>query len=214
MAVDILGFRKQSRRSDKYHLRMTRLFASLSIICGTMFAMLIPSFGGMIPFYVALTGTFFLPLTVPYVGGALYRNASRGAGIASLLCGTGLGCLLFFASHHLPPELGHPQWRPFWVLGFSIGVFVVWSKVENRFKGNISREELASILNAFELGKSMPGEDLEELVCAHSLQPWEGQSNLDYKTLGVPRNTAWHSRPASFELAATITLLVLMIWWW
>ena len=92
--------------------------------------MLIPKFGGMIPFYVAFTGTFFLPLTVPYIGGALYRNASRGSGMASLLGGVGIGLFLFLGSAFLPNWLTHPQWRPFWVLGFAWIVFFLWSILE------------------------------------------------------------------------------------
>ena len=40
---------------------MTRLFALVSIVCGTLFAMLIPRFGGMIPFYVVLTARSSYP---------------------------------------------------------------------------------------------------------------------------------------------------------
>jgi hypothetical protein len=214
ITVDILRFRDSGRKSDRYFLGMTRLFASLSIVCGTMFAMLIPTFGGMIPFYVALTGTFFLPLTVPYVGGALYKNASRGAGLASLLSGTGLGCILFLLSHLLPTTLGHPQWRPFWVLGFSIGIFVIWSKIENRLKGSIPNQEIASILNSFELGKTMKGRDVLKTLLGNPLRPWPGRRNLDFNTLGVPDGTPWYLRPDAPELTVTAILIVLMLWWW
>lgn len=214
MAVDLLGYRKRAERDERYHLMMTRLFASLSIVCGTLFAMFIPSFGGMIPFYVAFTGTFFLPLTVPYVGGALYKHASRGAGMASLLGGTGLGLVLFAGSSLLPPLLGHPQWRPFWVLGFAVVMFILWSMIENQVRGPVAKAELANILNSFELGKSMTPREVEGIVRSSALEPWEGQNSLDFKILGVPDDVPWHSRPATFEVSAAVVLVALMLWWW
>ncbi len=133
---------------------------------GQAFAMLIPMFGGMIPFYTAMTGTFFLPLTVPYVGGALYRQASRRSGMASVAGGIALGCVLFFGGQFelLPPVLSHPQWRPFWVLAFTGIVFVVWSVFENRVSRNrgeglTEEHQLASILNASQLGKPATPEE-------------------------------------------------------
>ena len=108
-------------RSDRYYLAMTRLFALVSIVCGTLFAMLIPRFGGMIPFYVVLTGTFFLPLTVPYLGGALYPKASRGSGMASLVGGILLGSVLFLGADASPPVLGHPQTAAVLGVGVRLG---------------------------------------------------------------------------------------------
>ena len=214
MTVDMFKYLGQSDRTDKYHLGMTRLFAALSIICGTLFAMLIPTFGGMIPFYVAFTGTFFLPLTVPYVGGALYKNASRGSGMAALAGGVGLGLVLFLGSGHLPTALGHPQWRPFWVLGFSSIVFVVWSMIENKVRGPIPQTELASILSSSKLGKSATPREVKEMIQSQPVPPWEGQKNLDYDALGIPENVPWYSHPTTFEVSAIVLLVVLMIWWW
>jgi Na+/proline symporter len=216
MTVDVFKLGRDNGRSDRDDLRMTRLFASASIVCGTLFAMFIPMFGGMIPFYVAMTGTFFLPLTVPYVGGALYRSASRGSGIASLVGGIGLGSVLFLGGELevLPPVLSHPQWRPFWVLGFSWLTFVGWSLVENRVKGRIPQDDLASVLNAFDLGKPVPSERIREIVRSRSILPWEGQKNVDYDTLGKPKDVPWYGNPATFELSAVVLLVLLMIWWW
>ncbi len=211
LAVDIFAFRKNEKKDEKHHLLMTRLFASLSIVCGTFFAMLIPKFGGMIPFYVAFTGTFFLPLTVPYVGGALYRYASRGAGIVSLLAGTGLGCVLFLGSSLLPATFSHPQWRPFWVLGFSGAVFVIWSMIENRVIRRTVKADAACVLNSFDLGRRMTSEEVGTMIRSYS---WEGKGDLDYERMGVPRHLPWYSRPTTFELIATISMIGLMIWWW
>jgi hypothetical protein len=214
LAIDIFRYREDQARNEKYHLRMTRLFASLSIVCGTMFAMFIPEFGGMIPFYVAMTGTFFLPLTVPYVGGALYRNASRGAGIASLVGGTGLGCILFLGSSKLPVMLGHPQWRPFWVLGFAVASFLLWSCFENKVKGPPAEDRLANILNRFELGKAMTAAEIQRKLQSHTLPTWNEPGELDYKRLGVPESVPWYSHPTTYELTLALLLSILMVWWW
>jgi Na+/proline symporter len=122
ITVDILG--PLSRSPKKDNLLIARLCAAGFMVLGTFLAMLIPYFEGMIPFYVQFTGTFFLPLTVPYIGGALFKGASRGAGMASLVGGISLAIPLFFADliakqypgeEWLPVWMSHPQWRPFWV---------------------------------------------------------------------------------------------------
>ena len=214
MTVDIFKYLSRTGKADRFHLRMTRVFAALAIICGTLFAMLIPRFGGMIPFYVAFTGTFFLPLTVPYVGGALYKKASRGSGMAALLGGVGVGSVLFLGSDFLPPVLGHPQWRPFWVLGFSWLCLILWSMIENSIRGPIPEAELASILNSFELGKPAQPEEVKRSIESRQIGPWQGQENMDYATVGTPAKVPWYSNPTTFEALAAILLLILMIWWW
>jgi len=214
MTVDVLRSLRKSRIRDKYRLLTTRVFATLSIIIGTLFAMLIPRFGGMIRFYTELTGTFVLPLIVPYVGSALYKKASRRSGIASLVAGVGVGAILFFGHDSFPAMLAHPQWRPFWVLGIASIAFVAWSVFENRARGPIPDTELAGILNSFELGKPAGPEQVKEFLDRHPVSPWEGRENLDYATLGTPKNVPWYSHPTTFEILAAVLLLVLMIWWW
>ena len=166
----------------------------------------------MIPFYVAFTGTFFLPLTVPYVGGALYKKASRGSGMASLLMGVGLGLFLFLGSDFLPVWMGHPQWRPFWVLGVSWISFFTWSVIENKWKGAISETELAGILNAAKLGKRATREEVKKML--KPITPWEGKKNLDYNRFGTPEDIPWYSNPTTFEISIIVLLVVLMIWRW
>jgi hypothetical protein len=224
MTVDVFKSLRRKKRPDTYYLRLTRLFASLSIICGTLFAMLIPRFGGMIPFYVAFTGTFFLPLTVPYVGGALYRKASRGSGMAALVAGIGLGTILFLGYEiplsldrpewSLPTSLSQAQWRPFWVLGFTSLVFVGWSIMENRVKGPIPDTELASILNSHELGRTTGPDEVEQMIRSRTLRPWDGQANIDYHSVGIPRELPWYTHPTTFEGSIVVLLTVLMVWWW
>jgi Na+/proline symporter len=214
MTVDIFKYLGRTKHADVYRLRMTRVFASLAIICGTLFAMLIPKFGGMIPFYVAFTGTFFLPLTVPYIGGALYRKASRGSGMAALAGGVGVGTLLFLGKDLLPPFLGHPQWRPFWVFGFSWICLFLWSAIENRIRGPIPETDLASILNSCDLGRAAPADEVKRVIESRPSASWEGRENLDYAALGTPANVRWYSNPTTFEASAAILLLILMIWWW
>ena len=214
MTVDVLRSFRREGGDDRRRLQMTRIFATLSILLGTLFAMFIPMFGGMIPFYVALTGTFFLPLTVPYIGGALYRRASRGSGIASLVAGVGAGAILFLGSDRLPIVLGHAQWRPFWVLAVTWIVFVGWSMIENRLRGPIPETELAGLLNSSDLGRPATPEEVKDLFDRPGVARWEGRESLDYPTLGTPKDTPWYAHPTTFELSALILLVALMIWWW
>jgi len=216
ITIDVLRYSAEGETTDRARLRWTRLFACLSIMCGTLFAMFIEKYGGMIPFYVAITGTFVLPLTVPYIGGALYRGASRGSGMAALLAGVGGGMFLFLGGKLdlLPVELTHPQSRPFSVLGASWLVFFVWSMIENRIKGRIPQTELASMLSSFELGKPAKPDEVKDMIQSRSLPPWPGQENLDFEKLGTPKGVAWYAHPTTFELSAFALLIVLMIWWW
>jgi len=216
VTVDVLGFSSSKESTDPKYLWLTRLFACLSIICGTMFAMLIPHFEGMIPFYVAFTGTFFLPLTVPYIGGALYRGASRGSGMAALVAGVGVGSILFFGDwfEFLPAEVAHPQCRPFLVLEASFLVFFAWSMVENRIKGLVAKTDVASMLNSSDLGKPATSEEVKAMIQTLPLDAWAGKDELDYQQLGIPKNVAWYAHPTTFEVVAVVLLIVLMIWWW
>ena len=214
MTVDIIKRFSKSVKPDEFYLRLTRIFAALSIVCGTFFAMGIPRFGGMIPFYVAFTGTFFLPLTVPYIGGTLFRKASRGSGMATLLGGVGVGLFLFLGSGFVPTWMGHPQWRPFWVFGFSWIFFFAWSLYENNRKGTVPETELASFLNSSDMGKQVTPEEVKKMVESFPVAPWEGKKNIDYNRLGIPANLPWYSHPSTFEFFTLVLLVVLMIWWW
>lgn len=216
MTVDVLRSFRRNEQSDRHRLLMTRIFATLSILVGTLFAMAIPWFKSMIDFYVALTGTFFLPLIVPYVGGALYRRASRGSGIAALVGGIGVGSLLFLGNEFqwLPAVLSHPQWRPFWVLAFTSIVFVLWSVLENRRRGPLLQSELAGVLNAFDLGKQADSEEVKEMIEGGPIAPWDGKENVDFRALGISKDVPWYSHPTTYEILAVILLVALMIWWW
>lgn len=216
MTVDVLGYSSKKESTDRKYLWLTRLVACLSIVCGTLFAMLIPHFKGMIPFYVALTGTFFLPLTVPYIGGALYRRASRGSGMAALVAGVAVGSVLFFGDwfKFLPAGLSHPQCRPFMVLAVSFLVFFAWSMIENWIKGPIPRTVLASRLNSSDLGKPATPEEVKAMFHAHPVAAWPGENELDYQQLGIPERTPWYAHPTTFEMIAVVLLIALMIWWW
>ncbi len=102
MTVDVFRMLRRKDMPDRRRLMATRLFAAAAIVCGTAFAMLIERYGGMIPFYVTFTGTFFLPLTVPYLGGAWFRWVSRGAGTAAVLGGIGVGAGRVLGGEPLP----------------------------------------------------------------------------------------------------------------
>jgi hypothetical protein len=40
------------------------------------------------------------------------------------------------------------------------------------------------------------------------------RENLAADTLGIARGTPWYGRPGTWELAAAILLIALMVWWW
>ena len=214
VTVDVFGMLGRAEMSDRKRLLVTRLIASLAIVCGTTFAMLIPRFGGMIPFYVAFTGTFFLPLTVPYLGGAFFRWVTRRSGMAALLAGIVLGAVLFLAEKSLPVWLAQAQWRPFWVLGVTWLVLILWSLVERSLVGPIPTDDLASVLNCHDLGRETTPEGVAALMsscpAAASLRDRPGDGN----DLGTPSDSNWLLRPATFELAAVLLMIVLMIYWW
>lgn len=216
MTRDVLGYSSEKESTDRKYLWLTRIFACLSIVCGTMFAMLIPLFEGMIPFYVALTGTFVLPLTVPYIGGALYRRASRGSGMASLVAGVGVGSILFLGDwfKFLPAEVAHPQCRPFLVLETSFLVFFAWSMIENWIKGPVLQTDVASMLNSFDLGKAATPEEVKAMLRERAAASLPGKVELDYEKLGISKRVAWYAHPTTYELVAVVLLIVLMIWWW
>ncbi len=216
MTRDVLGYSTGKESKDRKYLWLTRVFACLSIICGTMFAMLIPYFKGMIPFYVAITGTFVLPLTVPYIGGALYRRASRGSGMASLVAGVGVGSILFLGDwfNFLPAEVAHPQCRPFLVLEASFLVFFAWSMLENWIRGPVPQTDLASMLNSSDFGRPATPEEVKAMIKERRHVSWPGKDELAYENLGISKKVAWYAHPTTFELVAVVLLIVLMIWWW
>ncbi|MHC4179446.1 MAG: sodium:solute symporter family protein, partial [Planctomycetota bacterium] len=164
LTVDIFRMLGRRQISDHRRLMATRLFAAAAIVFGTVFAMFIKRFGGMIPFYVAFTGTFFLPLVVPYLGGAWFKWVGRGAGTAALVGGIGVGAVLFLCQSRLPVYLGHDQWRPFWVLAVAWVVLIVWSLVENAVRGKTPETELASILNVRDLGRPGTPEEIGKRI--------------------------------------------------
>ena len=212
--VDIYKRFISSTKSDKEYLFLTRIFAAGSIIFGTFFAMLIPRFGGMIPFYVAFTGTFFLPLTVPYIGGALVKRASRHSGLAAVLGGVILGSILFIGNESFPVILGHPQWRPFWVFGFSWFCFFVWTYYENGRYGPIPETELASKLNLHDIGKTGTPEEIRKRIEAIPCAEWDGKKNIEFDRLGIRAGLQWYRHPAFYEVFTFIILIILMIAWW
>jgi Na+/proline symporter len=229
MTVDVFRMFRREETSDRARLWATRGFATAAIACGTGFAMFIERFGGMIPFYVKFTGTFFLPLTVPYLGGAWFRWVSRGSGTAAVLGGIGIGAVLFlggeplpigtgedqwFFGGPLPAWLAQAQWRPFWVFGAAWAVMIVWSLVENALRGRIPETELGARLNVYDLGRPGTPEDVQQVVAASPAARPPRTDNLDRGACGVPGATPWYSHPTTFELVAVALMIALMVWLW
>ena len=196
-----------------------------------MFATLVDDFKGMVPFYATFTGTFVLPLTVPYLAAAFCPWASRWSAMASVLGGCGLGLVLFLPTllelvnnnlgtamqmpFELPFWMTHPQVRPIWVLGTAGVVLVVWSLIENSVHGRIPKTELAGRLNAFDLGKNtMTASEVEAVMADDHVGDWPSKSNVDYSRVGVREGAAWYARPGIYETLVVVTLLALVILLW
>ena len=210
---DVFRMMNSEKYTEAQRLMWARIFATIAIVLGSLLSMKVKDFGGMVPFYVTFSGTFVLPLTVPYLATAFFPAASRHSALASLIAGCMVGLVLFLVDG-LPEYMTQAQCRPIWVLGTSLVVMVIWSIVENSIKGRIPREELASRLNTFEFGRSMTGEELKELVESGDIKPWEAQKNIDYSKLGIQKGIAWYSRPGLFETIALVFLISIMIWLW
>ena len=206
LVVDIYGrfFRREA--SDRHYLIVARVLAALVILIGTCFAMLIPEFGGMVPFYMAFAGSVFLPLTVPYIG-AVYKKASRWSGLAAVVGGSLLGGLLFLFSDQLPVTLGHPQWRPLWAFGTAWICFFACSWIENRIKGPIPASELELLLRVSDTGRrQMPQGVGRKLESGADPEPAEEAA--------ARKHSPWYADPTTYEVACLAFLIGFLVWWW
>ena len=208
--VDIYARFFRGQESDRHYLMLSRIVAVSVILIGTLFAMLIPRFGGMVPFYVAFVGSLVLPLAVPYLGAPLYKKASRWSGLAATVGGALVGTSLFFWSAQLPVTLGHPQWRPFWAFGTAWICFFVCSFVENWLKGPAPAFEWATVSQVHDLGSRGEGadRDLERQIAE------ESGKRARFEEPEAAKATPWYSRPGTFELACFIFLVIMLGWWW
>jgi len=214
LTVDIYARFMKKDAPDAHYLRITRTFASVIIILGTLFAYFIPRMGGMIPFYLAMTGTFFLPLTVPYIGGAFFPFLSRWSGFVSTLSGAGLGLVLFALEKQIPVWMGHTLWRPIWsFLAAWIGLFLC-SLIENRVRGVRPEDEFGRSLNMFSMGALKLGEAERGKLKERARQIERTAEFSEVPEPGIPEGTTWYLHPTFFE-AITIAFLVffLILWW-
>ena len=212
--VDIYSRFIKKDASDAHYLWITRILATATIIIGTLFAYFIPRMGGMIPFYLAMTGTFFLPLTVPYIGGALYQAASRWSGVASTLSGAGLGLFLFLLEKQIPVWMGHTLWRPIWsFLAAWIGFFVC-SWIENRVVGQRPEDEFARSLNFQGIGSLKLGREELERLTERSRQRERTAEFSEVPEPGIPAGTPWYLHPTFFEVIAIGILVFFLVLWW
>ena len=212
--VDIYARFLNRNATDAHYLLVSRITAGLTILVGSLFARAIPAMGGLLPFYIAFTGSLFLPMTVPYIGGALFPSASRGSGLAAVLGGFSVGATLFLLGDVAPVWMSHPQWRPFWSFGTAWVFFFLWSWIENRTWGPIPSDELAAALNMRQLGA--PGNPLEvsariDRTIRH--RPSAAQFS-EVPNPGVPHNCPWWRNPATYEIGVSVLLAVVLVWWW
>lgn len=214
MANDVFRIMDSEKISDKRKLAWTRAFSTVAIILGSVLSTQVSRFGGMVPFYVTFSGTFVLPLTVPYLAAAFFPQASRHSALASLVAGCGVGLVLFNAGEHLPVYMTQAQCRPLWVLGTAMATLVIWSLVENAIKGAIPRNQLASRFNAFDFGRAMTPSEAKAMMETGGLEEWHAKRNIDYETLGLRKDVPWYSRPGLYEILTVVVMIAMMIWLW
>jgi SSS family solute:Na+ symporter len=214
LTVDIYARFLKKEASDRHYLWMTRLFASATIILGTLFAYFIPRMGGMIPFYLAMTGSFFLPLTVPYIGGAFFSFLSRWSGFASTLSGAGVGLVLFVFEKQIPVWMGHTLWRPIWsFLAAWAGLFIC-SMIENRVHGPRPEDAFGRSLNVHDLGYARIGEEDRKRLEEMARMRQETAEFTEVPEPGIPAGTPWYLSPTFFEAVAIAILVFFLVLWW
>lgn len=211
---DVFAIINNDKLSDARKLWITRGIATAAIILGAYLSTQVGKYGGMVPFYVAFTGTFVLPLTVPYLASAFCPWASRGSALASLVAGCAMGLVLFNAEEQLPVYMTQPQCRPLWVLGTTVLMLVLWSIFENRSKGRMPKGSLAGRMNTYDFGKEMTPEQVQSMMTGKDFPDWPSKQNVDYQKLGIPASTPKYARPGIYETLTVVAMIVLMIWLW
>ncbi len=213
-AVDVYARFVRPGASDRHYLRVSRVAAALTLVIGAVFARGIPALGGLLPFYLAFTGSLFLPLTVPYLGGALYPRASRWSGMAAVAGGFAAGACLMLLSGSLPVFLGHAMWRPYWSFGTAWAAFFLCTWIENQVRGPIPAGRIAALLNHRDLGA--PGAPEEVSVRIQGmlhLHPDPARFS-EVPNPGQPPGLPLLQRPATWEMATLAALTAVLIWWW
>ena len=214
LTIDVYARFIRKDAPDAHYLLMTRIFAAVTIVMGTLFAYFIPRMGGMIPFYLAFTGTFFLPLAVPYIGGAFFPFLSRWSGVASTLSGAGLGLILFLFEKKIPIWMGHTLWRPIWAfLAAWVGLFLC-TLIENRIFGQRSEDAFARSLNIHALGTLKLGEKEREKLKEMAHRRERTAEFSEVPEPGIPPGTPWYLHPTFFEALAIGFLVFFLILWW
>ena len=212
--VDVYARFIRPGADDRHYLLVSRLAAAAAILIGTAFARGIPAMGGLLPYYLAFTGSLFLPLTVPYLGGAFCPRASRWSGMAAVGCGFVAGACLILLESRLLVCLGHPMWRPYWSFGTAWAAFFLCSWIENRVRGPIPRDQVAAVLNRRDLGAPGTPEEvtarIRRLLGAHP----DPARFTEVPCPGVPAGLPLLKRPATWEMVTLAALTAVLIWWW
>ena len=220
---DLVKVINNDKYTDRQKLWWTRIVATVAIVLGAILSSLVDDFDGMVPFYVTFSGTFVLPLTVPYLAAAFCPWASRWSGVASVAGGCVLGLILFNTGPNadtgaegvLPIWMTQAQVRPMWVLGFAVVVLAVCSLIENAIKGRIPKHTLAGRLSTFDLGRNnMTPDEVKAMMSADEVGDWPAKENVDFDKLGIRKDVAWYRKPGPYEIAVVIAMIALMIWLW
>lgn len=220
---DLVKVINSDRYTDRQKLWWTRIVATVAIVLGAILSSLVDDFDGMVPFYVTFSGTFVLPLTVPYLAAAFCPWASRWSAVASVAGGCVLGLVLFNTGPNpesnteglLPIWMTQSQVRPMWVLGFAVLVLIIWSLFENRIYGRAAEHTLARRLSTFDLRhNNMTPDEVHAMMSADEVGDWPAKENVDFETLGIRKDQPWYRKPGPYEIAVVIAMIALMIWLW
>lgn len=217
LTVDIYANYIRKGASDQHYLMMARVFAVVAMVVGIALTLAIPYLGGLIPFYTAITGTFFVPLAIPYVVGSLYPKASRWSGFLGVLVAVAFGLVLFFddmGAKSLPIWLRQAQWRPIWAIVVTVIAMIIISWIENRIRGPIPESDLASQLNIRQMGNLNLSPEMKEELKRRAKEAAKLEEFIDIAEPGIPEGTKWYLHPTFWELFTFAWLIALLIIFW
>ena len=140
--------------------------------------------------------------------------ASRWSGLAAVAGGFLVGALLMLLSGSLPTYLGHTMWRPYWSFSVAWVAFFGCSCIEDKLRGPLPADSIAAVLNCRDLGA--PGTPVKVRArmkrMLHTRPSAAEFSEVPHP--GIPNRLSLPEKPATWELATLVFLVVLLVWWW
>ena len=135
--------------AEGHYLLFARFASLVAIGLGTVLAFFVERMGGIVPFYIAVTGTLFMPMATPYLAVGLFPRASRRSGLTSVVLGAGVGLVLMLLytdrarsfGINIPVWLGDPVWRAIWVFIVS-WIGLIGQTLHDHRRGIVERFEV------------------------------------------------------------------------